>query len=104
MKVDEAMPVDGVDGQIGVEFQRAPGPLLRRQAGRRRAYPAFLAIDRLADRLPHHFLAGAVQRLGETMESRRVECRLGFLARRSEEHTSELQSLMRISYAVLCLK
>src|SRR3546814_1200036 len=26
------------------------------------------------------------------------------LADRSEEHTSELQSLMRISYAVLCLK
>src|SRR3546814_10055880 len=35
---------------------------------------------------------------------------LGFLwfntypAQRSEEHTSELQSLMRISYAVFCLK
>src|SRR3546814_5408892 len=29
----------------------------------------------------------------------------GFLdARRSEQHTSELQSLMRISYAVFCLK
>src|SRR3546814_6124546 len=27
-----------------------------------------------------------------------------FLAQRSEEHTSELQSLMRISYAVFCLK
>src|SRR3546814_7891805 len=27
-----------------------------------------------------------------------------FLAIRSEEHTSELQSLMRISYAVFCLK
>src|SRR3546814_8483577 len=26
------------------------------------------------------------------------------LSSRSEEHTSELQSLMRISYAVLCLK
>src|SRR3546814_2065222 len=26
------------------------------------------------------------------------------LERRSEEHTSELQSLMRISYAVFCLK
>src|SRR3546814_9509294 len=26
------------------------------------------------------------------------------LARRSEEHTSELKSLMRISYAVFCLK
>src|SRR3546814_11143073 len=28
----------------------------------------------------------------------------GDLRRRSEEHTSELQSLMRISYAVFCLK
>src|SRR3546814_4465680 len=28
----------------------------------------------------------------------------GRCARRSEEHTSELQSLMRISYAVVCLK
>src|SRR3546814_14829584 len=27
-----------------------------------------------------------------------------FMRRRSEEHTSELQSLMRISYAVFCLK
>src|SRR3546814_8999941 len=27
---------------------------------------------------------------------------LDFFARRSEEHTSELQSLMRISYAVFC--
>src|SRR3546814_2583022 len=27
-----------------------------------------------------------------------------FVGLRSEEHTSELQSLMRISYAVLCLK
>src|SRR3546814_8827661 len=31
------------------------------------------------------------------------EC-LGNGFRRSEEHTSELQSLMRISYAVFCLK
>src|SRR3546814_2763659 len=28
----------------------------------------------------------------------------GKVAMRSEEHTSELQSLMRISYAVFCLK
>src|SRR3546814_2836548 len=38
-----------------------------------------------------------------------VDGRLGFRVRviqrfRSEEHTSELQSLMRISYAVFCLK
>src|SRR3546814_8429942 len=30
--------------------------------------------------------------------------RRGHRLRRSEEHTSELQSLMRISYAVFCLK
>src|SRR3546814_3044229 len=43
--------------------------------------------------------------------SRRDARRLGLLEvggypdhRRSEEHTSELQSLMRISYAVFCLK
>src|SRR3546814_6658670 len=36
---------------------------------------------------------------------RRVAARSGWrCARRSEEHTSELQSLMRISYAVFCLK
>src|SRR3546814_9459950 len=33
-----------------------------------------------------------------------VELELGVGVARSEEHTSELQSLMRISYAVLCLK
>src|SRR3546814_5967132 len=36
------------------------------------------------------------------MDSRRGWLSLAFL--RSEEHTSELQSLMRISYAVFCLK
>src|SRR3546814_1795735 len=33
-----------------------------------------------------------------------IEIFAGRAARRSEEHTSELQSLMRISYAVFCLK
>src|SRR3546814_4794978 len=32
------------------------------------------------------------------------DTRLEWIYRRSEEHTSELQSLMRISYAVFCLK
>src|SRR3546814_1333267 len=42
---------------------------------------------------------------------RRLRCHLPYLppalgrrVERSEEHTSELQSLMRISYAVFCLK
>src|SRR3546814_9750465 len=33
-----------------------------------------------------------------------AEVEVGWHAARSEEHTSELQSLMRISYAVFCLK
>src|SRR3546814_6269644 len=35
---------------------------------------------------------------------RHDEWYVGFPRPRSEEHTSELQSLMRISYAVFCLK
>src|SRR3546814_6997526 len=36
--------------------------------------------------------------------ARRVDADLVLANDRSEEHTSELQSLMRISYAVFCLK
>src|SRR3546814_2945474 len=44
-------------------------------------------------------------RVGRNLEARDVGLRVGDLRRgRSEEHTSELQSLMRISYAVFCLK
>src|SRR3546814_3326911 len=42
------------------------------------------------------------QRIG--IESPANGTRLVIAAGRSEEHTSELQSLMRISYAVFCLK
>src|SRR3546814_3387679 len=37
-------------------------------------------------------------------EYRAAQADPAFKAERSEEHTSELQSLMRISYAVFCLK
>src|SRR3546814_7867838 len=43
----------------------------------------------------------AEQVLEELLGHARV---LGQVSERSEEHTSELQSLMRISYAVFCLK
>src|SRR3546814_3924432 len=42
--------------------------------------------------------------LGRQREQRHQLARLQLGAVRSEEHTSELQSLMRISYAVFCLK
>src|SRR3546814_7378492 len=40
----------------------------------------------------------------EKASGRRLERDSVFVTMRSEEHTSELQSLMRISYAVFCLK
>src|SRR3546814_9036461 len=42
------------------------------------------------------------QHMGHQFEA--LATRQQFSHRRSEEHTSELQSLMRISYAVFCLK
>src|SRR3546814_6258435 len=44
---------------------------------------------------------GAVEQRNETRADHRHVLAATF---RSEEHTSELQSLMRISYAVFCLK
>src|SRR3546814_7444098 len=69
----------------------------------------------------HCILTGEIAAIGEPADGKRVgagggrgegEHGIGGLAAiivltdefRSEEHTSELQSLMRISYAVLCLK
>src|SRR3546814_9403918 len=42
--------------------------------------------------------------LGQRRDERGARLARGEIVRRSEEHTSELQSLMRISYAVFCLK
>src|SRR3546814_6247268 len=41
---------------------------------------------------------------GSSMAIRSIQARIPSRSPRSEEHTSELQSLMRISYAVFCLK
>src|SRR3546814_8693265 len=43
-------------------------------------------------------------RMGPRPRRRRGDRLQGGTGARSEEHTSELQSLMRISYAVFCLK
>src|SRR3546814_1613816 len=56
-------------------------------------------IDRLDIRAPE---AGIV--LERSVEPGQVVGQGGSPLFRSEEHTSELQSLMRISYAVFCLK
>src|SRR3546814_10895868 len=59
----------------------------------------------------HHHLLAAIEETVAGSAGRHAEALEFLLARqaeparlRSEEHTSELQSLMRISYAVFCLK
>src|SRR3546814_3193121 len=51
----------------------------------------------------YHALGDALGDLGERLVCVDVASRI-LVEARSEEHTSELQSLMRISYAVFCLK
>src|SRR3546814_9723127 len=68
--------------EAGVERLEQPAPFVAR-------FREELRPDLLLEGRP----AGRVRRIAEFV---RIE--------RSEEHTSELQSLMRISYAVFCLK
>src|SRR3546814_3979007 len=87
--------------------RRGPGPLRLGQEqrfGRQRAITARLLLFGgdavgmiVADRLEPR-LGGGVGAVSAQHRGRGVDMV------RSEEHTSELQSLMRISYAVFCLK
>src|SRR3546814_5178688 len=77
--------------------QRQNAPVLRRK----RNHPGH---SRPAKADARH-MAGAMDRVGDAQRPPVII--LGPARRivmRSEEHTSELQSLMRISYAVFCLK
>src|SRR3546814_4433904 len=69
-------PAPGATDAPAPAMRQAPGGLFQPRVG--------ILLDRQAEEIP-----GA-------LHMRRQ--------RRSEEHTSELQSLMRISYAVFCLK
>src|SRR3546814_7283229 len=75
---------DGRFGAEGTHHRNPPGKLATQQVaehvGRRNA------------------LIARIQRIGVRLCENRLD------VDRSEEHTSELQSLMRISYAVFCLK
>src|SRR3546814_4918321 len=70
---------------------------------------AFIGVDRLKILgVPHHIVLGrdtvtAQHVPGDARDVQRLAAVVA-LYERSEEHTSELQSLMRISYAVFCLK
>src|SRR3546814_8920193 len=80
------------DGCTGGMDRRLPALALRR-ARRPRSSSDAGVVPADVGRICHGRMAGTAWPLPS-----------GHLPHRSEEHTSELQSLMRISYAVFCLK
>src|SRR3546814_4170666 len=91
-----------------------PYTTLFRSCKNKTAMASLVAVEHIG---PHgHGHAGLARRHPDHARAQRLRCRIvvvhglgrefGQLLRvfRSEEHTSELQSLMRISYAVFCLK
>src|SRR3546814_2761920 len=73
--------------------------------GRAATYPASSA-DEMPVKLKQNWVVknGANVAMCDTVRNLVRFRQLNLLGNRSEEHTSELQSLMRISYAVFCLK
>src|SRR3546814_8211545 len=63
-----------------------------------------MSLENQGDALTRY--EGLKQHMAEKLEIETVELFLAndYAGVRSEEHTSELQSLMRISYSVFCLK
>src|SRR3546814_8244981 len=77
------------------------------RAARERDRPCFLAGDARTSRLDaqaHAPVIGKQVRQRLLWSGRSGAAGSAVFEGRSEEHTSELQSLMRISYAVFCLK
>src|SRR3546814_7937186 len=86
--VAAAQGEDRVDALVleGLRDEMAARDLFGRRFG-------LCGLVEFRDRLSHDFASNRGQSGNSVRQSRR-----------SEEHTSELQSLMRISYAVFCLK
>src|SRR3546814_5160015 len=68
-----------------------------------REIPALIAFPPCPDSAPRRALRHSAL-LHHLLHAHDVRLGLEVVQLRSEEHTSELQSLMRNSYAVLCLK
>src|SRR3546814_3881163 len=83
------------DGQISGRVDRLFGAAVERDG-----IELCVSEDRLRDVDRFTDDRGQIHQAVRAERPRVPRCR----RRRSEEHTSELQSLMRISYAVFCLK
>src|SRR3546814_7392300 len=91
LSLHDALPISGRDHPSSIWHGAAGSAVSIISPHRMRPAPDARKMFRMKD--------GNLQKL-----SLRPMLRAGSVRLRSEEHTSELQSLMRISYAVFCLK
>src|SRR3546814_6831758 len=89
---------EGLAGRLRVLYHRRRLPHVRHTDYPQELSPAARAL------FPRHEGRQRGPCIGGTRPGREGKCRCCWGLWRSEEHTSELQSLMRISYAVFCLK
>src|SRR3546814_7578053 len=75
-----------------------------RACSRKGSSPSFMLIELTIGLPGTHFSPASITLHFELSIITGTRAISGSAAMRSEEHTSELQSLMRISYAVFCLK
>src|SRR3546814_4744319 len=87
-------------GQIRLQWWREAWEGIA--AGRPRQHPVVLALHSHCRQADPADVAALIDARERDMEPAPMADMAELL--RSEEHTSELQSLMRISYAVFCLK
>src|SRR3546814_4977503 len=88
-------------GDAGIEA----GMILSNEPGYYKEGDYGIRIENLVVAVPRDIPGAMKPMLGfETITMAPIDPVLIDTALRSEEHTSELQSLMRISYAVFCLK
>src|SRR3546814_3815781 len=100
-----AGPVGEALAALGNErWQRATNRTLRDLSGVGESWPDDLDPDFRDVEVAISRTRAEYDGFPEIREIERLYLDLIAGARRSEEHTSELQSLMRISYAVFCLK
>src|SRR3546814_3336660 len=93
------LPPDAFDWPLNVLVVRSGDQTILVDAGLGGEFPGFPRAGQFPQRL-----AAAGIDLASVTDVVLTHMHMDHVGGRSEEHTSELQSLMRISYAVFCLK